>query len=163
MQATVADFIGNGLTDPRVAAEMFPFDRPTLASEVTPVFVPVTAFTGSWYDMRHDGEGWLIEITSNNQGVITWYTYDGEGNQIWLLGVGAIEDNTINIVDMMITSGGVFGPLFDPDAVVLAPWGSLLVEFIDCNNANFTYRSSAGTGVLHATRLTALNGLGCSQ
>jgi cytochrome c peroxidase len=163
MQATVADFIGNGLTDPRVAAEMFPFDRPTLGSEMTPVFVPVTAFSGSWYDIKHDGEGWLIEITSNNQGVITWYTYDGEGNQVWLLGVGVIQDNSIDIADMLITSGGVFGPLFDPDAVVLEPWGSLLVEFIDCNSANFTYRSSAGTGVLHATRLTALSGLGCSQ
>ncbi|MFK7864634.1 MAG: cytochrome-c peroxidase [Pseudohongiellaceae bacterium] len=36
----IVDFIANGLTDPRVAAESFPFDRPTLASEVqtnTPV------------------------------------------------------------------------------------------------------------------------------
>ena len=32
-QALVADFISNGLTDPRVAAETFPFDRPTLGSE----------------------------------------------------------------------------------------------------------------------------------
>ncbi|MFQ5495482.1 MAG: cytochrome-c peroxidase, partial [Phycisphaerae bacterium] len=29
----LADFIANGLTDPRVAAETFPFDRPTLQSE----------------------------------------------------------------------------------------------------------------------------------
>lgn len=30
----VVDFIANALTDPRVAAETFPFDRPTLATEV---------------------------------------------------------------------------------------------------------------------------------
>lgn len=30
----VVDFIANGLTDPRVATETFPFDRPTLASEI---------------------------------------------------------------------------------------------------------------------------------
>ena len=36
MQAIVVDFIENGLTDPRVAAEIFPFDRPTLASEMAP-------------------------------------------------------------------------------------------------------------------------------
>lgn len=30
----IADFLANGLTDPRVAAEEFPFDRPTLASEL---------------------------------------------------------------------------------------------------------------------------------
>ncbi len=32
----LVDFIGNGLTDPRVAAETFPFDRPTLRSELPP-------------------------------------------------------------------------------------------------------------------------------
>ncbi|WP_228290820.1 cytochrome c peroxidase [Shewanella cyperi] len=32
-QENVADFLANALTDPRVAAETFPFDRPTLGSE----------------------------------------------------------------------------------------------------------------------------------
>ena len=32
-QARVIDFLTNGLTDPRVANEEFPFDRPTLHSE----------------------------------------------------------------------------------------------------------------------------------
>jgi cytochrome c peroxidase len=30
----IIDFLANGLTDPRAAAELFPFDRPTLASEI---------------------------------------------------------------------------------------------------------------------------------
>ncbi len=33
-QALVIDFLTNALTDPRVAAEAFPFDRPTLGSEL---------------------------------------------------------------------------------------------------------------------------------
>ena len=33
----VIDFLENGLTDPRVAAETFPFDRPTLHSELVPL------------------------------------------------------------------------------------------------------------------------------
>jgi len=35
-QEDVVDFIRNALTDPRVAAETFPFDRPTLHSELVP-------------------------------------------------------------------------------------------------------------------------------
>ena len=35
MQDEIVDFLVNGLTDPRVAAEEFPFDRPTLLSEMT--------------------------------------------------------------------------------------------------------------------------------
>jgi hypothetical protein len=34
--ANVVEFLTNGLTDPRVANETFPFDRPTLHSEVQP-------------------------------------------------------------------------------------------------------------------------------
>ena len=33
-QVLVIDFLTNALTDPRVAAEAFPFDRPTLGSEL---------------------------------------------------------------------------------------------------------------------------------
>lgn len=35
-QAPIIDFLTNALTDPRVAAEAFPFDRPTLHSELSP-------------------------------------------------------------------------------------------------------------------------------
>ncbi len=34
-EANVKDFLINGLTDPRVAAEVFPFDRPTLYAELS--------------------------------------------------------------------------------------------------------------------------------
>ncbi|MBL4698320.1 MAG: hypothetical protein JKX70_05760 [Phycisphaerales bacterium] len=34
MQVAMIDFLANGLTDPRVAAETFPFDRPTLYAEL---------------------------------------------------------------------------------------------------------------------------------
>ena len=36
-RADLADFVANALTDPRVANEQFPFDRPTLRSELLPV------------------------------------------------------------------------------------------------------------------------------
>jgi len=41
------DFLENGLTDPRVANETFPFDRPTLASEVRKQHLEVIAGTGT--------------------------------------------------------------------------------------------------------------------
>ena len=44
MQAIVVDFMSNALTDPRVAAETFPFDRPVLASELAPESVKVMTY-----------------------------------------------------------------------------------------------------------------------
>jgi len=35
-ESDLIDFVSNALTDPRVAAEQFPFDRPTLRSEAPP-------------------------------------------------------------------------------------------------------------------------------
>jgi cytochrome c peroxidase len=44
-RAPLVDFIENGLTDPRVAAGSFPFDRPTLASELP---APLPALPAAW-------------------------------------------------------------------------------------------------------------------
>ena len=43
----LADFVENGLTDARVAAEVFPFDRPTLASERLPSHLEILPGTGT--------------------------------------------------------------------------------------------------------------------
>jgi cytochrome c peroxidase len=48
-RAALLDFVGNGLTDPRVAARAPPFDRPTLQSErpPTPTTAPEEAQSGT--------------------------------------------------------------------------------------------------------------------
>jgi cytochrome c peroxidase len=43
-QAAIVDFLTNGLTDPRVAAEQPPFDRPLLLSEMQPIEQVVVRF-----------------------------------------------------------------------------------------------------------------------
>lgn len=48
IRANVIDFLVNGLTDPRVAAETFPFDRPTLFSELNPLI-------NLFYDCNYTG------------------------------------------------------------------------------------------------------------
>ena len=64
MQARIIDFLTSALTDPRVAAEAFPFDRPTLGSEQTTAPPPVpdgvvgSPLTGA----RIDAIGSMIDI-----------------------------------------------------------------------------------------------------
>ncbi len=52
-QAIVVDFLENGLTDPRVAAEEFPFDRPVLGSEITTIMTYNVQAPG-WTSARAD-------------------------------------------------------------------------------------------------------------
>ena len=52
IRANVIDFLMNGLTDPRVANEEFPFDRPTLISEM---FMYLIVYCNSNYDGLENG------------------------------------------------------------------------------------------------------------
>ncbi len=122
-------------------------------------------FSGTWYDPTHDGEGYLIEILDGNSAVVYWFTYDKNGDQVWIFGVGAITGNTISITDALITNGGVFGPGFNPASVVRNTWGSLSFTFSDCNNAvvNYDGPPEFGSGILILQRLTSIAGLSCDQ
>ncbi len=114
--------------------------------------------TGSWFDQTHDGEGLLVEILNDGRALVYWFSYDGDGNPVWFFGVGEQDGELISIPEMSITSGGRFGPDFDPDQVQLEPWGSLLVE-LDCDFGKFDYVSDQlefGSGKQTLTRLTSL-------
>jgi hypothetical protein len=93
---------------------------------------------GTMFDPSRDGEGFQIAAQGDSAVyVLTWYTYLN-GEQVWLIGTGVQSGNTIAFDDLVITSGAEFGPDFDPADVVREPWGSLVLEYSDCNNARAT-------------------------
>jgi hypothetical protein len=121
-------------------------------------------FSGSWFDPSHDGEGWLIEILPGNVALVYWFSYDGNGNQAWFLGIGSIEGNNISIDDGLISSGTRFGADFDSDAITLDDWGSMSFSFDDCDTGTMSYSSGLaeyGSGSLQLARLTSIPGLEC--
>ena len=71
MQPNIIDFLENGLTDPRVANEEFPFDRPTLLSEMTDI--PVVYLDSAYEGMENGSqpmpydtlEEALVHVTSS--------------------------------------------------------------------------------------------------
>ncbi|MEO8803541.1 MAG: hypothetical protein ABI304_05675 [Rudaea sp.] len=114
--------------------------------------------SGSWYDTSHSGEGFALQWLATGQAIVTWYTYDTQGNQVWLLGVGAEQNGSIVFDQMAITSGAHFGTAFDPASVQKEDWGTLTLQ-IDCNGGTAHYASKQaafGTGDLNLTRLTTL-------
>lgn len=122
---------------------------------------PVMAYagqSGSWYDTSRSGEGFALQWLARGQAVVTWYTYDTQGNQVWLLGVGTEQDGAIVFEHMEISSGTHFGTAFDPAEVRKVDWGTLTLH-LDCHGGTAHYASKQaafGTGVLTLTRLTTL-------
>lgn len=120
--------------------------------------------SGSWYDVSHSGEGFALQWMSRNQAIVTWYTYDTSGNQVWLLGIGAQQpDGSLLFKQMSRTHGPRFGTAYDPADLQAENWGTLTLQ-LNCNNGTAHYASSQvefGSGDLSLTRLTQLKQPNC--
>jgi hypothetical protein len=83
---------------------------------------------GNWWNgVDRNGEGVQLEVADGGNGslvfVATIYSYDNLGNQIFLIAVGTVNGDTVE-VDVFITDGGLWGDEFDPDLVNESEWGS---------------------------------------
>ncbi len=115
----------------------FSTDGPIKAGPSVPTDDEIVAqeLSGSYFDPTRDGEG--CQLTLERDGVnfvLTCYFYD-QKKQFWLIGVGVLVDGQIIFSDMIITSGAEYGSEFDPADVVRTVWGSMIMTWADCNNA----------------------------
>ena len=97
-------------------------------------FTITGGISGTWYNVDRDGEGFLIDVAPFNDGwefVSTYYTYDGLGNQVWMIGNTPAVGDTVT-VPVQITEGGIFGTLFDPFMILRINWGTLEFTFDSC-------------------------------
>ncbi|MFU8830926.1 MAG: PA domain-containing protein [Wenzhouxiangella sp.] len=100
------------------------------------------AFNGSYFDPNRDGEG--IQLSREGDGntwVMTFYTYlDGE--QVWVIGAGTRSNNRIQFDEVTITSGGQWGPAFDPDDIERTPFGAITLDILNCDDLNVTINAT---------------------
>jgi len=89
--------------------------------------------SGSWYDPTHDGEGFLLQFIDDSNVVVFWFTYDEIGNQRWFIGSGTASGAVLQVDELLVTEGGVFGPGFDKDAIERIDVGELTITF-DADN-----------------------------
>lgn len=121
-------------------------------------------YTGAWYDPAQRGHGLFVEVLSGNRFQAAWFAFDPSGKQqAWFTGVGTYNGNTATISDVVIPTGGLFIPNFEPADVVVNRWGSLTFTFTDCNHGRVEFDSAAGygSGRMNITRLTLPAGLTC--
>lgn len=126
---------------------------------------PNHVLSGAWFDPNHDGEGIIIQVQKNGSAAATWFTYDQDGNQLWILGVGTFDGSTLEVDDMYIRSGAKWGPAFDPDDIQTTRWGAMRMIFNGCGSATLQYDSGIGFGAgqLEMQRLTRLEGMDCIE
>ena len=120
------------------------------------------AFTGLWFDSALDGEGFNIVTTAGGT-IVYFYGSDNRGNRVWLISElipGVIEPGKAIEVLMYESSGGVF-PTPLKSSRGLAAWGTLLLQFSDCENGQSTLSGVDGSKVSVLTKLAGVSGASC--
>lgn len=101
---------------------------------------------GSWAVTGHDGEGMVIDVTTEGKLLMYWMTYDNQGKQVWLLGLTDQTSEAIVHMNMYRYSGPAFGAAFSTEDLKSELWGEVMINFLDCGNAEVNYQSVSGFG-----------------
>jgi hypothetical protein len=129
------------------------------------LLAPSAGISGSWYDPAKSGQGFTIQYLGPSSALLTWFTYDTQGNQRWMQGVGEINGQTIEF-ELLRLYGPRFGPGFDASARVTEMTGTLTLTFESCEAGRAVYSGYGGPNGLPAdtldiVRLTTVAGVGC--
>jgi glutathione S-transferase len=100
--------------------------------------------------VAHEGEGFILEVISETAAVMYWFTYaPQEGRQVWMLGVGSIEDDQIHFDEVLQPFGARFGNDFDPELVNESQWGTGTLTADNCESIHMVLvpnEASQGAG-----------------
>jgi beta-glucanase (GH16 family) len=100
--------------------------------------------SGAWYNAEQSGHGFTLEVGTSGSGfpraVVTWYSYDADGNPIFMSGTGE-PDGTRLEVEFESPFGMEYG-VFDKNTVERESGGIGVFEFSDENTATFSYTPS---------------------
>ena len=87
-----------------------------------------------------------------------------DGNQLWLFGTGTPDGLSVTIDALYPVAFPTWGADYDPDDLVLSPWGSFTLDYTDCDHLSFSYQSGVqgyGSGQRSYARLSKLDGTQC--
>lgn len=116
--------------------------------------------SGIFWNADRSGEGMQVVYTQVGTTPLlgaTFYTYDLDGNPLFLVG-GAVIDRTKpgpHSISVASSRGARFGTAFNPEDVQRTTWGTLKLTYVDCDNVVVEYSSvitGYGTGVIPMNR-----------
>lgn len=158
---------------PVTGAELLTLDIPAHVPEA-PSARPINGrYTGNFFDPLKPGEGIVVEIVdlpepAHHYLQFSWMTFDNDGRPFWISGGGDFHDGDSHLhMPAIYRSGGRFGGRKAADRS--AEWGSIDLEFADCNTLHLGYAANSGLpsqvpggkGELQWLRLTGVSGYRC--
>lgn len=123
------------------------------------------AYTGSWFSMDRSGVGYQVHILSDGRAALLWFDFGPNGEKKWFVDMDGMvtETNdgvTLQFDNIVQAQGTVFGPDFNPNDVIITPWGSATFH-LTCTEGSMSYQSADsnyGSGGYDIQRLTSASG-----
>ena len=127
--------------------------------------------TGQWWNPDRNGEGFFIEIIdsgSSNQIGIAMYSFDENGDALWVVGNVPISPGATTVaIPVFRFSGPSWGPDYDPADLNRTSFGEITVRFPTCDTALFQVNSSQDGGLpggsYSLVRITSIEGINCVE
>ena len=137
----------------------------TVVSELAeaPVFSADEGLDGAWSSPQANSQGLYVDMLGDlNLLAFAWFTYqrgfapgDESPELRWFSALGEWR-GTRSEVTLYATQGGAFAAIAEPQTTAV---GTGVIEFEDCDHAQFTYRFDAGpSGTMPLTRTIARPG-----
>ncbi|MFT3792192.1 MAG: choice-of-anchor Q domain-containing protein [Rudaea sp.] len=105
-------------------------------------------------------------IHDNSDVMVFWNTFDRNGNQAWLYGVGTLTSDRHIHAQMARNTGGVLQPGGAPTGAKSSSWGTVDIDVSNCSAAQFAYQSNLpefGSGQFPLTRLAFESAINCGD
>ncbi len=142
----------------------------SLMSHQANAAIPIQpAIGGAWYKASESGHGFVINISEDDNGQLTflatWYVYDNQGKQMWLLGTAPFSEGDMSVtVPVIVTQGAKFDKFISSD-VIKTDWGTLTFEFSSCGEGVVNYNPVLDfpSGTVAIERLTNTAGINCGE
>jgi hypothetical protein len=126
--------------------------------------------TGQWYNQQRDGEGFFVEVIGEGENLqisVAMYSYNEQGEQLWLVGnVPIASGDVVATVPVFLIEGPVWGTAYDPADRVTTEFGTIVVQFPTCSSAIFNVNSNVAgleSGSYSLVRLTEIVGMDCVE
>jgi hypothetical protein len=118
---------------------------------------------GLYHDLQAPHR-YLYVLETDYTTLVVWNTFNPEGNQLWVYGVGdLLNDGQSVVADTYINRSAGFLPGGEADDEV-EPWGLIRVDLSSCTEGTVTYQSDLpefGSGQFSVRRLAYSKQIGC--
>ncbi len=111
-------------------------------------------YTDWWWNPSQSGHGVNVGQQGNTV-FIAWFTYDEQGNGMWLVFSGTLDPTgTIVTGPFYRTTGPALGAPFDPTTVTRTVVGTGTLTFSDAHNAKLDWSVNSKSGTIPLVRQT---------